>query len=366
MTLIARLRVVSMGLSLCFAMQSLARPAFYEARDFATVEKIDAHVHLHGLADQFMGQAIKDHFRLLTINVDYPDFPPIDDQLAAALSLRQRYPGQVAFAATFSVDDFVAPEWATRQVRRIQAAFDRGAVGVKLWKNIGMDLKDGDRYVMPDDPRFEPILSAIEQAHKVLLGHQAEPLNCWLPFKQMTVLSDREYFAQHPQYYMHDHPERPSHESILAARDRMLTAHPDLRFDAVHLASLEWDVERIAQFLDQFPNAVVDMSARTSHLERQAVKSPQKVRSFLIRYQDRILYGSDQEYGPAEGDTAAIKSIHDAWFSDWLFLATARRLRSPEFPYAYTGMHLPKTVLDKIYRLNAEREFPNGWVSGSN
>jgi predicted TIM-barrel fold metal-dependent hydrolase len=227
-----------------------------------------------------------------------------------------------------------------------------------------MDLKDGDRYVMPDDPRFEPILAAIQDAHSVLMGHQAEPLNCWLPFKQMTVKSDREYFTEHPQYYMHDHPERPSHEAILAARDRMLAAHPELHFDAVHLASLEWDVGRIAQFLDQFPNAVVDMSARTSHLERQAVKSPQKVRAFLIRYQDRILYGSDDEYGPAEGDAAAIKAVHDGWLSDWLFLATDRRLHSPEFPFIYRGVHLPRAVLDKIYRLNAEREFPSGWATG--
>jgi predicted TIM-barrel fold metal-dependent hydrolase len=361
MNRIATRSVFGIGLSLLIIAQALAQANFYGEQDFKRIEKIDAHVHLHGLADQFMAQAITDHFRVLTINVDYPDFPPIDDQLAAALSLRKRYPHQVAFAATFSVENFASPDWAAQQVHSIQSALAQGAVGVKLWKNIGMDLKDGDRYVMPDDPRFEPIFSAIEQAHSVLIGHQAEPLNCWLPFNEMTVLSDREYFAQHPQYYMHDHPERPLHEEILAARDRMLAAHPDLRFDAVHLASLEWDVKRIAQFLDRFPNAVVDMSARTSHLERQAVKSPRRVRAFLIRYQDRILYGSDEEYGPAEGDPGAINSVHDAWFNDWLFLATDRRLHSPEFPYAYRGMHLPKAVLDKIYRANAEREFPNGW-----
>jgi predicted TIM-barrel fold metal-dependent hydrolase len=348
------------GLSLLIIAPALAQN-FYAEQDFKRIEKIDAHVHLHGLADEFMAQANADHFRLLTINVDYPDFPPIDEQLDSALSLRQRYPHQVAFAATFSVGNFASPDWAAQQVSRIQSALEHGAVGVKLWKNIGMDLKDGDRYVMPDDPRFEPILSVIEHAHSVFIGHQAEPLNCWLPFDQMTVLSDREYFAQHPQYYMHAHPELPSHEEILAARDRMLAAHPNLRFDAVHLASLEWDVKRIAQFLDRFPNTVVDMSARTSHLERQAVNSPRSVRAFLIRYQDRILYGSDDEYGPAEGDPGAIKSIHDAWFNDWLFLATDHRLHSPEFPHAYRGMHLPKAVLDKIYRANAEREFPNGW-----
>jgi predicted TIM-barrel fold metal-dependent hydrolase len=363
----ARCGAVALCACVGFAWSAIAQAAaaaqFYQVQDFKRIEKIDAHVHLHGSADRFMAQAISDHFRVLTINVDYPDFPPIDEQLAAALSLRQRYPGRVAFAATFSVEDFLAPAWAARQASRIQAAFEQGAVGVKMWKNIGMDLKDGDRYVMPDDPRFEPILATIEDAHRVLIGHQAEPLNCWLPFKQMTVKSDREYFTEHPQYYMHDHPERPSHEAILAARDRMLAAHPDLRFDAVHLASLEWDVGRIAQFLDQFPQAVVDMSARTSHLERQAVRSPRQVRAFLMRYQDRILYGSDEQYGPVEGDAAAVKAVHQGWLSDWLFLATDRRLHSPEFPFVYRGMHLPKAVLDKIYRLNAEREFPGGWAT---
>ena len=60
--------------------------------DFAHVEKIDAHVHVHGPADHLMQQAIADHFRILTIDDDYPDYTPIDAQLRDALSLRARYP----------------------------------------------------------------------------------------------------------------------------------------------------------------------------------------------------------------------------------------------------------------------------------
>jgi predicted TIM-barrel fold metal-dependent hydrolase len=358
---LGRLARAAIGIGVCCGAPVLASERFYTAEDFSRVEKIDAHVHLHGAADKFMAQGILDRFRVLTINVDYPDFPPIAEQLSAALSLLERYPGRVAFAATFSVANFKSDDWAAQEIQRIRAAVDKGAVGVKLWKNIGMDLRDDNgRYVMPDDPRFEPILGEIQRDGIVLLGHQAEPLNCWLPFERMTVRSDREYFSEHPQYYMHTHPERPSHQRILAARDRMLAAHPMLRFDAVHLASLEWDVKRVAQFLERFPNAVVDMSARTSHLEHQAVKDPQKVRAFFIRYQDRILYGSDEAYGPAEED-AAVKSVHEAWLSDWQFLATGRRLHSAEFPGTFQGMHLPAGVIDKVYRLNAEREFPGGW-----
>ena len=162
---------------------------------------------------------------------------------------------------------------------------------------------------MPDDPRLEPVIAQLERDHIVLLGHQAEPLNCWLPFEKMTVRSDREYFREHPQYYMYQHPEMPSHEVILAARDRMLRAHPALQFDAVHLASLEWDVDKVADFLDRFPNARVDIAARLVHLEYQAAQDPVKVRRFLMRYQDRILYGSDEAYGPDEADPAAARGV---------------------------------------------------------
>ena len=79
---------------------------YYTRADFSRIEKIDAHVHVHGVADRFMEQAIRDSFSILTINTDYPDFPPIGEQQSAAVSLRRRYPGRVAFAATFSTEKF--------------------------------------------------------------------------------------------------------------------------------------------------------------------------------------------------------------------------------------------------------------------
>jgi hypothetical protein len=273
--------------------------AGYGMDDFARVEKIDAHVHLNGPADRFMAQAVRDGVRVLTINVDYPDFPTVQTQQAAAVALRQRYPGRVAFAATFSAAGFDAPGWTADALRQLDSALGQGAVGVKVWKNLGMVLRDADgRYVSLDDARLRPIFDHLEQANVVLLGHQAEPLNCWLPMDKMTVRSDREYFSAHPQYYMHGRHDVPSHEEQLAARDRMLAAHPALRFDGVHLASLEWDVDGVARFLDRFPRASVDLAARMVHLQYQAARNREKVRQFFLRYQDRILYGTDIADGP--------------------------------------------------------------------
>jgi predicted TIM-barrel fold metal-dependent hydrolase len=341
-------------------------PHYYTLADFQRVEKIDAHMHVSGRADRLIARAIADHFRILTINVDAPDYPPIGEQRGFAVSLRERYPGRVAFAATFSVEGFQSPGWSAAALRDIDAAVAQGAVGVKIWKNIGMALRDADgSYVMPDDARLEPVIARLEQQHLVLLGHQAEPRNCWLPLERMTVRGDREYFAAHPQYYMYQHPEMPSQETILAARDRMLAAHPALRFDAVHLASLEWDVDRVAAFLERFPNASVDMAARLVHLEYQAASDPEKVRRFLIRYQDRVLYGSDDAYGPADDDPRAVEEVHAGWVEDWRFLVSSDRMHSEDFAAAFQGLHLPSAVVDKIYRRNAEALFVNAWASSA-
>jgi predicted TIM-barrel fold metal-dependent hydrolase len=177
----------------------------------------------------------------------------------------------------------------------------------------------------------------------------------------MTVRSDRDYFREHPQYYMYQHPQMPSHDTILAARDRLLSAHPALRFDAVHLASLEWDVDRVAAFLDRFPNASVDLAARMVHLQYQAAANPDKVRAFLLRYQDRVLYGSDDAYGPGDSDAAALKEVHSGWLEDWRFLVTADVMHSKEFTGSFRGLRLPREAIDKLYRRNAQALFATGW-----
>jgi predicted TIM-barrel fold metal-dependent hydrolase len=338
-----------------------AQEQYYAVTDFAHVQKVDAHMHIWGPGNLVVAEAARDGFHILTINVDNPEHGPVPRQLHDAASLRRRYPGRVAFAGTFQAAGFNQPGWSAGALREINTALAQGAVGVKIWKNFGMIVRNGNgRYVLPDDPRLEPIYSMLQREHIVLLGHLAEPLDCWLPYSKMIVKGDVDYYREHPQYYMYLHPERPGHDEILAARDRMLAAHPQLRFDALHLASLEWDVDRIAAFLDRFPQADVDMAARIGQLEYQAQTHPDKVRRFFVRYQDRILYGTDNGYGPSE-DPKEVAEIAADWRRDWLFLVTDRELRSPDLDHPFRGLHLPRSVVDKIYRENAVALYPRAW-----
>ena len=117
----------------------------------------------------------------------------------------------------------------------------------------------------------------------------------------MTTDNDREYFQHHPEYHMYLHPEMPGYEDLMGARDRFVAAHPALRFVGAHLASLEYDVDRIAAFLDRFPNASVDMAARMSQVQYQSLRDREKVRDFFIQLPGSPAVRHRPDLGPGDG-----------------------------------------------------------------
>jgi predicted TIM-barrel fold metal-dependent hydrolase len=171
----------------------------------------------------------------------------------------------------------------------------------------------------------------------------------------MTVTSDSSYFAENPQYHMFLHPEYPSYEDQINARDHLLELHPDLIFIGCHLGSLEWNVDELAKRLDKFPNMAVDMAARICHLQYQSSKDSEKIRNFCIKYQDRLLYGTDLSDGDS-GDREKLSTwIHKTWIDDWKYFTSNDKMTSDKFRGTFTGLQLPKEVVRKIYSENAVR-----------
>jgi predicted TIM-barrel fold metal-dependent hydrolase len=92
---------------------------------------------------------------------------------------------------------------------------------------------------------------------------------------------------------------------------------------------------------------VVETGARQAELGRQ----PRRAREFFLRYQDRVLFGTDQS--PEE-------AMYRSWFR---FLETADEhfdyWRAPnQGRWKISGLDLPKDVLEKFYATNAERVIP--------
>lgn len=332
---------------------------YYSEDEMNVVEKFDTHTHFNTYDSSFLTQAREDNFRLLTVNVVTPYYPTIDEQQDIAVRLTTHFPGRIFYVATFSIDKFNDKNWQQQTLSYLERAIDKGAVAVKVWKSIGMELKDDQgKFVMIDHPKFDTIFSFLAKKGVTLLGHLGEPRNCWLPVEQMTVKGDKEYFAAHPQYHMYLHPEYPSYEDQINARDHVLEKHPDLKFVGAHLGSLEWSVDELAKRLDKYPNMAVDMAQRISHFQYQAVTDWQKVYDFFIKYQDRLLYATDQQVDTTKTAEQRNKETHEIWTRHWKFFTAAGKMKVPKVEKEFNGLHLERNVVDKLYRLNAERWFP--------
>ncbi|TFH28268.1 MAG: amidohydrolase [Bacteroidia bacterium] len=322
-------------------------PDYYSVDDFEEVEKIDVHFHYLSMDTRYMEFASSLNFRLLSPNWDGE--VSIDEQLKISKYMHGAYPETFAFLGTFSVDRFISPGFAESTRSRIQECMDAGASGIKIWKNIGMVLQDRNGgYVMIDDQAFEGIIHYLEENQIPVMAHLGEPKDCWLPEAEMTDPSDLVYYRNNPQYYMYLHPEVPSYEEQIRARDHLLEMHSDLDFIGAHLGSLEWSVDELAKRLDLYPNFKVDIASRIYHLQYQSKTDREKVRDFMIKYQGRILYGTDMEvHDMHEADVGVIEAnLLRTWKSHWIYLATDSLIQ-------VEGLQLPKEVIDKIYFKNA-------------
>ena len=332
---------------------------FLSEADFRKMDKVDIHCHIHTHRPAFMEQAAIDHFRILTINTDLPGLP-VERQRDAAIAQREAFPGRLAYLTSFSMKGWEDADWQEKTRAYLRESFQKGAIGVKVWKNIGMVEKDKEgKFIMIDDPRFDPVFSDLEERGIPVCGHLGEPRNCWLPLDQMTVNNDRSYYQDHPEYHMFLHPEYPSYEEQIQARDRMLEKHPQLKFMGAHLGSMEWSIDLLAEHFDRFPNMTVDLAERICHIQVQAQSNYDKVRDFFIKYQDRILYGTDKADGSEDGDPEKLKALlHQEWVSDWKFFTTDERMTSWKVNGDFRGLKLPREVIEKVYYRNAENAFP--------
>lgn len=326
--------------------------------NFKSLPKIDAHVHIETSDNSIVKVLEENNFTLLTLAYDASSEKNIRRQLNYSEELHKDFPKSISFATSFSMEGFGEKDWQEKTIKFLKESFDKGAIAVKVWKDIGMVFLDKDSsFIMMDDVRLDPIWDYIELQNKTLVNHTAEPRNCWLPIDSMTVKGDMEYYSEHPQYHMYLHPEYPSYQEILAARDRMLKKHPNLRYVGCHLGSMEWSVDVQAQWLDKFPKAAFDMASRIEHFKIQDSK---KVRDFIIKYQDRLLYATDEEVVENPTSLSGTKQIEDIlnniWLKDWEYFTTEKTIKGTDSDYKC--LNLPMSVLEKIYYKNAIRMYP--------
>lgn len=329
-------------------------------RQFAALQPVDTHTHVFQASPAFHAMLQQLHLHVVDICVvdTHSKRGLLATQVREASAVVHQNHGHAWLCTTFDPYKVNDADFAGQAVRQLNRNFAAGAVAVKIWKNVGMEIQRPDgKYIMPDDPVFAPIYRDIAAHHKTLIAHLAEPDSCWLPPNPASP--DYSYYNEHPEWYMYRHPERPKKATILAARDHLLAEYPHLRVVGAHLGSMETDVDQIARRLDRYPNFAVDTAARVPYLMLQP---REKVRAFLIKYQDRILYGTDLELLPGDHAQKKLNWWRESYARDWRFFATDDVLDYNG--HSVRGLALPAPVLRKIFHDNAVRWIPGVMGAG--
>lgn len=255
---------------------------------------------------------------------------------------RSADPSRFATIGWMDWSELARPDFVPRTCDTLERLVERGAVGIKFWKDLGLTVRDGSGTLLRiDDERLAPIFDKAAELGIPVMFHTADPDAFFLP---VDGHNERyEELAAHPDWSFYG--SQYSKNELLNQRDRVIVRHPKTTFVAAHVAESGENLARAAQLLDRCPNAFLDISARASELGRQ----PYSARAFFLRYADRIVFGTDLL---PEG------SMYRLYFR---FLETADEYfeypshASRQGRWNICGLYLPDEVLRKVYRENALR-----------
>jgi predicted TIM-barrel fold metal-dependent hydrolase len=232
-------------------------------------------------------------------------------------------------------------EWAAE---RLRAQVQRGAQGVKAWKNLGLEVKDQNGVlVRVSDVRLDPLWQMAGELNVPVTLHIADPVAFFSP---VDNTNERwEELADNPDWQFPSPPFPPFLQIVNDMAD-VMARHPGTTFIGAHCGCYAENLGWIAETMERCPNFNVDISERIGELGRQ----PYAARRFFNEYAERILFGLDR---PASVEDYRIY---------YRFLETDDEYFAygPEDPprqgrWRIYGLYLPDETLEKVYNLNARR-----------
>lgn len=238
------------------------------------------------------------------------------------------------------------PEWAAA---RLRVQKERGAQGLKIWKGLGLQVRDPEgKLVDVDDQRLVPIWQSAGEIGLPVIIHVADPVAFFDPIDETN--ERWEELGEHPDWAFTS-PPYPPFMHIMDNLANLVGRHPDTTFIGAHVGCYAENLGWVGALLDRCPNYYVDISARMGELGRQ----PYTARRFFLQHADRILFGSDM--GPEPEAYRVIYRILET--EDEYFNYNTSPIPQQGRWYVH-GLHLPDEVLEKVYYRNAERILNQG------
>ena len=246
------------------------------------------------------------------------------------------------------------PDFGDVEAARLRDGEAAGARGLKVWKPLGLRARDPSGLLVPvDDARLDPVWAVAGELGLPVTIHVADPIAF---FEPLDATNERyEELLAHPDWHFWptrgrgrpDEDGFPPFDELLDGLEALVARHPRTTFIGAHVGCAAEDLGRVERMLGAYPNWNVDIAARIAELGRQ----PYSARDLVIRWHDRVLFGTDAPPDPA------------AWAVYARFLET----RDESFPYdpeggpgsqgrwQIHGLGLPEDVLHAVYAGNARR-----------
>jgi predicted TIM-barrel fold metal-dependent hydrolase len=239
------------------------------------------------------------------------------------------------------------------QVRR---AISDGARGLKVWKDLGLHLRDPvGASMMPDDERLDPVWDACAAGGVPVLMHTGDPAAFFDPFDGSNERV--EELLEHPDWWFGDRSRFPSFDALADAFEALVARRHDVAFVGAHVAGLAEDLGRLDRMLGAYPNLHADIAARIAELGRV----PRMAAALMRRHPDRFLFGSDgvppvtEEYAMSFRFLEA-EDEHVPYSPDAV---------PPQGRWAISCLALPDDLLAAVYAGNARRLIPGLSASGT-
>ncbi|MBI1354609.1 MAG: amidohydrolase family protein [Acidobacteria bacterium] len=250
----------------------------------------------------------------------------------------KRHPKRFVVFANVDFSDVGSKDFPEKAAARLEEDIRNGAVGLKFFKNFGMDVNYPDGRRMPvDDPAMDKVFEVCAKHGIPVLIHVADPAPFWQPMDQYN-----EKWLELKLRPGRKKTAPPSFEELIAERNRLVARHPKVNFILAHMGWHGGNLKLLGKLFDENPNVHVDIAAVLYELGRV----PFSGREFFIKYSDRILFGKDS-WAPDEFPYYwRVFETRDEYFDYY------RRYHAHWQLY---GLDLPDDVLKKVYYKNALR-----------
>ncbi len=286
--------------------------------------------------------------------------------LATSRDLAASTGGRLLYYCNVDFAEADAADWPQRAIQMVDDCKRLGARGVKIFKALGLGYRTSDGNLLAvDDPRLDILFERAGALGLPVLIHSGDPVAFFTPptrenerFEELQAQPGWSFFGESA-------PGRPwpSWDELFAQYERRVARHPHTTFIGAHFGNAAEYPQRVAQMFARYPNLVIDTAARVPEFGRHPAS---EMRAFFIRWQDRILFGSDtgiDEEGLSLGSHGRERDRAErlpAFFAaHWRYFETdTRRMATPtpiQGRWTIDGIHLPAAVLRKIYAQNAMR-----------